>query len=220
MPWTGRCPVYDPPNTQKLIFKTTNLPYPQSNIPETDIEPRSQPASRCLLTNLPGRYFEAHCAFCSYVCLRNVCRNCFCRAISGHRRHLEMWPQGALFAALLLGFLATHEFGHYFAAVYHKVGLPFPTSFQYRLELVRWVLLSALKSRFKAQENCLILEFPGQLRDSSSRLGFCCTVLPHSPIPHLSKILAVMKQLLNILNKQVHFQMKLRKRPTALVLLL
>ncbi len=39
----------------------------------------------------------------------------------------EMWPQGALFAALLLAFLATHEFGHYFAAVYHnvKVSLPY-----------------------------------------------------------------------------------------------
>jgi membrane-associated protease RseP (regulator of RpoE activity) len=39
----------------------------------------------------------------------------------------EMWPQGALFAVLLLAFLATHEFGHYFAAVYHnvKVSLPY-----------------------------------------------------------------------------------------------
>jgi membrane-associated protease RseP (regulator of RpoE activity) len=38
----------------------------------------------------------------------------------------EMWPQGALFAALLLAFLATHEFGHYFAAVYHKVKVTLP----------------------------------------------------------------------------------------------
>jgi hypothetical protein len=38
----------------------------------------------------------------------------------------EMWPQGALFAALLLAFLATHEFGHYFAAVYHKVRVSLP----------------------------------------------------------------------------------------------
>jgi membrane-associated protease RseP (regulator of RpoE activity) len=39
----------------------------------------------------------------------------------------EMWPQGALFATLLLAFLATHEFGHYFAAVFHnvKVSLPY-----------------------------------------------------------------------------------------------
>lgn len=40
--------------------------------------------------------------------------------------YLDMWPQGALFAALLLGFLATHEFGHYFAAVYHKVRVTLP----------------------------------------------------------------------------------------------
>lgn len=38
----------------------------------------------------------------------------------------EMWPQGALFAVLLLGFLATHEFGHYFAAVYHNVKVTLP----------------------------------------------------------------------------------------------
>lgn len=39
----------------------------------------------------------------------------------------EMWPEGALFAFLLLAFLGTHEFGHYFAAVYHnvKVSLPY-----------------------------------------------------------------------------------------------
>lgn len=40
--------------------------------------------------------------------------------------YLDMWPQGALFAALLLGFLATHEFGHYFAAVYHNVRVSLP----------------------------------------------------------------------------------------------
>lgn len=49
----------------------------------------------------------------------------------GHSAHAEtyweMWPQGVLFAVLFLAFLATHEFGHYFAAVYHnvKVSLPY-----------------------------------------------------------------------------------------------
>lgn len=38
----------------------------------------------------------------------------------------EMWPQGALFASLLLAFLATHEFGHYFSAVYHRVKVTLP----------------------------------------------------------------------------------------------
>lgn len=39
----------------------------------------------------------------------------------------DMWQEGALFATLLLAFLGTHEFGHYFAAVYHnvKVSLPY-----------------------------------------------------------------------------------------------
>lgn len=48
----------------------------------------------------------------------------------GHTAHAEtyweMWPQGALFAVLLLGFLAAHEFGHYFAAVYHNVKVTLP----------------------------------------------------------------------------------------------
>ncbi len=48
----------------------------------------------------------------------------------GHTAHadtyLEMWPQGALFAVLLLAFLGSHEFGHYFAAVYHKVKVTLP----------------------------------------------------------------------------------------------
>lgn len=34
--------------------------------------------------------------------------------------------RGVLFASLLLGFLTFHEFGHYFAAVYHKVKVSLP----------------------------------------------------------------------------------------------
>ncbi|MFN1835102.1 site-2 protease family protein [Balneola sp. MJW-20] len=34
--------------------------------------------------------------------------------------------RGLLFAVLFLGFLTTHEFGHYFAAVYHKVRVTLP----------------------------------------------------------------------------------------------
>lgn len=40
--------------------------------------------------------------------------------------YFSMWPEGALFATLLLGFLGAHEFGHYFAAVYHKVKVTLP----------------------------------------------------------------------------------------------
>lgn len=43
--------------------------------------------------------------------------------------HQSFWglaSDGALFAALLLGFLATHEFGHYFAARFHKVRASLP----------------------------------------------------------------------------------------------
>jgi len=40
--------------------------------------------------------------------------------------NLQDFWRGALFAALLLGFLATHEFGHFFAAVYHKIKVSLP----------------------------------------------------------------------------------------------
>jgi len=53
----------------------------------------------------------------------------------GFRFYMDMvlW-EGVLFAALLLGFLAVHEFGHYFAAVRHRISaslpyfIPFPIS--------------------------------------------------------------------------------------------
>lgn len=45
---------------------------------------------------------------------------------AGVESYLDMWPQGALFAFLLLSFLGTHEFGHYFAAVYHNVKVTLP----------------------------------------------------------------------------------------------
>lgn len=38
----------------------------------------------------------------------------------------SMLDEGALFAFLLLAFLGTHEFGHYFAAVYHKIKTTLP----------------------------------------------------------------------------------------------
>lgn len=39
---------------------------------------------------------------------------------------LSDFYRGMLFAGLLLGFLGVHEFGHYFAAVYHKVKVTLP----------------------------------------------------------------------------------------------
>lgn len=45
---------------------------------------------------------------------------------AGVESYLEMWPEGALFAVLLLAFLGTHEFGHYFSAVYHNVRVSLP----------------------------------------------------------------------------------------------
>lgn len=40
--------------------------------------------------------------------------------------YLSDFYRGMLFAGLLLGFLGVHEFGHYFAALYHKVKVSLP----------------------------------------------------------------------------------------------
>lgn len=45
---------------------------------------------------------------------------------AGIESYWEMLPEGLIFASLLLAFLATHEFGHYFAAVYHNVKVTLP----------------------------------------------------------------------------------------------
>lgn len=40
--------------------------------------------------------------------------------------NLSDFYRGLLFAALLLGFLGTHEFGHFFAAMYHRIKVSLP----------------------------------------------------------------------------------------------
>ena len=46
-------------------------------------------------------------------------------ATAEHFMDLILW-EGVLFAALFLGFLGAHEFGHYFAAVYHRIETTLP----------------------------------------------------------------------------------------------
>lgn len=43
-----------------------------------------------------------------------------------HTQFWDFFKDGMLYAALLLAFLTTHEFGHYFAAVYHRIRTTLP----------------------------------------------------------------------------------------------
>ena len=101
------------------------MPYPHSNIPDIEtVSPKEQEEP----INRPRRIeILKHTAL---FLLTFACVTFIGIMWVGHDAHfegyLERWPQGALFAALLLGFLATHEFGHYFAAVYHKVRVSLP----------------------------------------------------------------------------------------------
>lgn len=103
------------------------MPYPHTNIPETEIDAQ-EPAQVPSPINKPSwvdilkhtSLFVATFACVTFVGIIYVGQDV------GTEGYFDMWPHGALFASLLLAFLATHEFGHYFAAVYHKVRVTLP----------------------------------------------------------------------------------------------
>lgn len=101
------------------------MPYPHSNIPDTEIEPTSQEK---VPVNKPGKIeILKHSTLFILTFLFVTFFGIIWVGQDGNAEgYLDMWPQGALFAILLLGFLASHEFGHYFAAVYHKVRVSLP----------------------------------------------------------------------------------------------
>lgn len=119
--------MYDASNTQKLTTRTTNLPYPQSNFSETEIDTQEQPGIPDPINKPTWVEIVKHTALfvVTFACV-TFTGIIFVGQSAGAEGLLDMWPQGALFAVLLLGFLATHEFGHYFAAVYHKVRVTLP----------------------------------------------------------------------------------------------
>jgi membrane-associated protease RseP (regulator of RpoE activity) len=99
------------------------LPFPQSNIPDEDPivpvqEPKNKPNAWTITKH--SLFFVATFISVTLVGIFWVGQD------ANVDSYLEMWPQGALFAALLLAFLGFHEFGHYFAAVYHKVKVSLP----------------------------------------------------------------------------------------------
>lgn len=99
------------------------MSFPQYNIPqeddfETNIPIKNKPSAWTIIKHV--LLFVATFLCVTFVGIFWV----------GHTANVEsyweMWPQGAIFAILLLGFLGTHEFGHYFAAVYHNVKVTLP----------------------------------------------------------------------------------------------
>jgi hypothetical protein len=101
------------------------LSFPQSHIPQEDFFDSELPESR---KNKPTPWtITKHSLLFVITFLSVTFVGIFWVGhTAGAESYLEMWPQGALFAVLLLAFLATHEFGHYFAAVYHNVKVTLP----------------------------------------------------------------------------------------------
>lgn len=103
------------------------MPYPHSDIPDTEVEARKESLQQQPVNKLTWIEIVKHTALfvATFACV-TFFGIFFVGQSAGAEGYLDMWPQGALFAILLLGFLATHEFGHYFAAVYHKVRVSLP----------------------------------------------------------------------------------------------
>ena len=110
--------------TKLKKLKHTHLAYPEVNLPEHNpVRPPKPPKK-----NDPSAWtiFKHTMLFiATFLCVTFV-GIIWVGQSAETESYWEMWPQGALFAALLLWFLATHEFGHYFAAVYHKVKVSLP----------------------------------------------------------------------------------------------
>ncbi|MFO7845752.1 MAG: site-2 protease family protein [Balneolaceae bacterium] len=101
------------------------MPYPHSQLPETETtQPSRQPQK---VNKLSTKEVFKHTALFIATFASVTLVGIFWVGQDVHASsYIGMWREGALFAALLLGFLATHEFGHYFAAVYHNVRVSLP----------------------------------------------------------------------------------------------
>lgn len=101
------------------------MSFPEASNPDTEIDPENFTDPK----NKPSaRTIARHTVLfiLTFLSITFVGMFFWVGQSAGVDSYLEMWPEGALFAGLLLAFLGTHEFGHYFAAVYHKVRVSLP----------------------------------------------------------------------------------------------
>lgn len=100
------------------------MPFPEAEtqtqeIPTFKEEPKNKPGLWTILKHT-GLFIA------TFICVTLVGMFFWVGHTASVESYWQMWPQGVLFATLLLAFLATHEFGHYFAAVYHHVKVTLP----------------------------------------------------------------------------------------------
>jgi hypothetical protein len=116
-------PLNNHPNKAYTAKKALKHPISMSDYPEIEISQpqQSQPKtkkSKLWLTH--GGLFMLTFASVSYAGILWVGRSAV------HQDFWGLMADGALFATLLLGFLGVHEFGHYFAARFHKIAVSLP----------------------------------------------------------------------------------------------
>lgn len=100
------------------------MSFPEASIPEEEplqeqASPKNQPSGRTIFKHLILFVL-------TFLCITFVGMFFWVGQNAAMETVWDMLPEGALFAALLLAFLGTHEFGHYFAAVHHKVRVSLP----------------------------------------------------------------------------------------------
>ena len=134
MSGSWRRPMYDDADFKRRNLKRNCLSYDEhpSSI-ETDFEilsrseePKNKPDTKTILKHLALfvlTFISVSVVSSIFVGLGNGISTIGPLVLPG----TEDLLRGALFASLLLSFLTFHEFGHYFAAVYHniKVSLPY-----------------------------------------------------------------------------------------------
>lgn len=101
-------------STGSGYFESTDHPLPQAQPKHPDVKTILKHVGLFLLTfgcvAMAGAGFVGFQQTLFPIALPNVA---------------DTW-RGALFAVLLLGFLGVHEFGHYYAALYHKIRVTLP----------------------------------------------------------------------------------------------
>ncbi len=101
------------------------MPYPELSSPieeANEVEPEKKSKNR---PNTKAILIHSGLFAATFICVA-VTGILWVGQTANAEHFFDMLPEGILFAAVFLLFLASHEFGHYFAALYHRIHVTLP----------------------------------------------------------------------------------------------
>lgn len=101
------------------------MPYPELSSPTEEISARDNRKKSINKPNKKAVLKHSLLFILTFICV-SVTGILWVGQSANADSFFDMLPEGILFATVFLLFLATHEFGHYFAAVYHKIRVTLP----------------------------------------------------------------------------------------------